>query len=396
MRIQRSTRRLFAAIVAVAVGMATGCGAGAGGDDAIKIGVVFPLSGTAAPYGEAYQRAAEMAFAEVNAGGGVDGRKVEVVSADDASDPARGASAVRRLIQRDGVHAIFGGTYTPPTLAEAQTARQAKIVFYSPGSSAPQLSEEFSKYVFQANFTLDDSALPVAELVASMTPKPIRIGFVKQNDAYGDITLDNAEQQLAKHGLEITETQTIGAEAANANAQVSALREADVQVVILGATTGPISQVVKEAYAAGLRVPFVSFGGGAGPAIDQIVSGEAPVPYYAITPLACDITGPCAKEFRARFAEKFPGVEPGPYDAQGYVAAKAFVEGLRAAEDPTDTDSLIAALEQAKPVTSKLTPYPIEFSAENHRGTKNSFLYGYRDGKLAFIGNRLDDNQIAD
>jgi branched-chain amino acid transport system substrate-binding protein len=378
----------------LALAAAAGCGGSIGGDEeeeTLTIGSVVPLSGTAAAYGEAYKRSADLAIEEINEAGGVQGRQVELVIEDDGSDPAQGVAAVRRLIQREGVNVIFGGTYTPPTLAEFNAAIKSNVIFWSPGSSAPELTEPFQRLVFQANLTLDDSALPVAQLVASMEPDSV--GFVQQTDAYGDLTHENFVRFAEEEGLEPPAVvESMAGDASSAVAQVSALKEADVDVVVLGVTAGPIAAVLKEAYAQGMNIPFVAFGGGAAPAIDQLVSSEAPLDYYAVTPLACTLQDECASEFVEKFKDAFPDVEPLVYDAQGYVATKVFLEGLQQADDLTDIDSMISAWEDLEPYESELLPYPIDFTEDDHRGTRNSFLYGYRDGELSFFGNDLNEN----
>lgn len=374
------------------------CGGGgteneAGSKEPIRIGSVFPFSGAAATYGEAYRRATEMAVAEANDEGGINGRKLEFIFEDDASDPAQGVAAVRRLIQRENVSAIFGGTYTPPTLAEFKAATDAGVVFFSPGTSAPQLTEPPKELVFQTNMTQDDYAKPMAKLTASMQPQ--RVGVVKQPDSYGDLVFENFEKQFREQSsADIVEVQSMEADATSAASQVSALKDANVDVVVLGLTTTPTLALLKEAYESGLDVPFIASGGGADPAIQEVVSSEAPLEYYAVTPLACTLEAPCAEDFMKRFRERYPSAEPLVYDAQGYVSAKVFIEGLREAKDPTDPDSLVQALETMPPYKSELLSYPMDFTENNHRGIRNAFLFGYQDGKLYFFGNDVNDNQI--
>ena len=371
----------------------TGCIPGAASqvngvtNDTITIGSHLPLSGPAAVYGRSYQRSGQMIFDDVNASGGINGRKINVVWDDDGGDPGKSVASVKKLIERDKVFLIYGGPFTPAVMAAYPVAEEANVIYWSPGASTPQLTRPFNKYVFQAQLTLDDQAIPVAKLVASIGPK--KIGFVRENDQYGETTHGATVDQLGKRGRSIAVDQTIEADAVNATSQVGALKEQGVDVVIFGGTEKPLTALIREAYKQGLTAPIVSFGGGSTPAIDQLVESEAPVDFYSVTPIACQLSDPCAAEFMQKFQAKFPGEQPLVWDAQGWVAAKAFVEGLKRAGRDLTPDRAIDAWETMPPVSDPIVPYPIQFSKGDHRGVKGGFLYGIRGGKLSFFGDEL-------
>lgn len=401
MRKCRAVRRTLAGVrrtcsvlatVAVLPLVLAACAPGAGqvqgvAGDTIKVGTHLPMSGPAAVYGRAYQRSATMVFDEVNAGGGINGRKLEVIWDDDGGDPGKAVASVKKLIERDKVFLIYGGPFTPAVLAAYPVAVEARVIYWSPGASTPQLTRPFNRYIFQAQLTLDDQAIPVSKLVASM--KPRKIAFVRNNDQYGQTTRDATVEQLKQRGLSIAVDETIEPNAVSATSQVGTIKEQNADVVIFGGTEKPLTALIREAHKQGFKAPIVSFGGGSTPAIDQLVETEAPVEFYSVTPIACQLSDPCAAEFMGKFKGKFPNEEPLVWDAQGWVAAKAFVEGLKRAGRDLTTEKAVEAWETMPPVSDPLVPYPIQFSKDDHRGVKGGFLYGFKEGKLYFFGDEL-------
>ena len=97
--------------------------------DTIKLGLVAAMSGQSAKSGEAIVRGLSIAIDEVNAKGGVLGKKLELVVRDDESNPAKGVVAARELVQRENVAAFFGGLDTPVSIAIVPFANQSKVPF---------------------------------------------------------------------------------------------------------------------------------------------------------------------------------------------------------------------------------------------------------------------------
>lgn len=101
----------------------------AGAQETVKLGLVAAMSGQSAKSGEAIVRGLSIAIDEINAKGGLLGKKVELIVRDDESNPAKGAVAARELVQREKVAALFGGLDTPVSLAIVPFANQTKVPF---------------------------------------------------------------------------------------------------------------------------------------------------------------------------------------------------------------------------------------------------------------------------
>lgn len=99
----------------------------------IKIGTLFSTTGPVGFIGDPEQKAVELLAKEVNDAGGINGRKIELVSYDDASDPARASTLTKRLIESDKIDLLIGGTITPNAMAMIPTVERAEIPYISVG-----------------------------------------------------------------------------------------------------------------------------------------------------------------------------------------------------------------------------------------------------------------------
>src|ERR1700733_2410186 len=123
------------------------CGNTASAQD-IKLGTVIPLSGAGASYGAAIQQALQMATNEINAAGGINGRKIVLDVADDASDPAQSVIALQRLVN-DNDDLVVGGWGSSQVLANMAVAERAGMPYIVVGASNPRITTPANKWVFR-------------------------------------------------------------------------------------------------------------------------------------------------------------------------------------------------------------------------------------------------------
>src|ERR1700716_1391752 len=126
-------------------------------EDTIKLGLVAAMSGQSAKSGEAIVRGLSLAIDEINAKGGVLGKKVELMVRDDESNPAKGVVAARELVQREKVAAFFGGLDTPVSVAIVPFANQTKTPFMGVWAAGTPITQNGAaeNYVFRVS-AVDD------------------------------------------------------------------------------------------------------------------------------------------------------------------------------------------------------------------------------------------------
>jgi ABC-type branched-subunit amino acid transport system substrate-binding protein len=170
--------------IAVIAAILLGIMGAAWAQETIKIGGLFPLTGPLSPYGQEIVKGAQMAIDQINAAGGVLGKKLELVVKDTATAPDVGRDAAAKMIQLDGVVAIVGALASGVTLAVTSVTVPAQIPLISPSSTSPALTElEDNDYVFRTCPSDALQGIVQAQLAKNLGYKKVAIIYV--NNAYG-------------------------------------------------------------------------------------------------------------------------------------------------------------------------------------------------------------------
>jgi branched-chain amino acid transport system substrate-binding protein len=250
-------RPMVAAFVAALIALAmTGCAAppadktaGAGASqDPIKIGAVVSLTGTYAGLGVPEQNAIQLEVARFNDAGGIDGRKVEVVYEDDATDPAKAQAATTRLIEQEKVIAIIGATGTGQTMGMRADIDRAGIAQVSmAGGNA--ITATFDKLVFQTPWP---NRLVVPYTLAYMKKQSItRIGLLSDSGGYGKDGRAVVLDEVAKYGVTIVADETFNAGDTDMTTQLTKIKAKGPQAIWMWAAGKEGAVIVKNAKALG-------------------------------------------------------------------------------------------------------------------------------------------------
>ena len=244
--------------------------------DPIKIGLVTALSGQSARAGEALTRGLTIAIDEVNAKGGVLGRKVELVRRDDEANPAKGVIAARELVQREKVAVLIGGLDTPVALAIVPFANEQKVPFIDPWAAGTGITVNGAKdnYVFRvsARDDLVDKAIVNYAIKNHSVKKP---GLILVNNPWGEsnekgLTAALKEANIQPAGIEKFEGNDV-----DVVPQLARLKQAGADVLFLVGNVGPSAQVVKSLDRMGWKVPIVSHWGPAGGRFTELAGPSA-------------------------------------------------------------------------------------------------------------------------
>ena len=134
--------------------------------NSLKIGIMLPLTGRQATFGRIQQKSVLMAAAEVNAGGGINGKKIKLIEADTQSNPDMGRRAIERLIKRDKVLVIVGGFSSTVTWAAISIAQSNKIPLLVNSAAADKITEQGWEYIFRLNPPVSERLDAVASFVS--------------------------------------------------------------------------------------------------------------------------------------------------------------------------------------------------------------------------------------
>lgn len=343
-------------------------------DTEVKIGTSAGLTGPIAVWGNRMARIGPQAyFNYINDQGGVHGRKLTQVLLDDGYEPPRAVANHKRLIESDKVFAILLSMGTPTVSASIQTILDSKIPLLFPATGAHKWGYDYRPLVFQAGADYwHMSAVMVDYIVKEKGLK--KWGIFYQDDDYGKDVLNGTKAQLKKHGLEVVAVEAYKRGSIDVSGQVVKLRNAGVDVVMLGTVYREGAPFMREKEKIGWDVQTV----GISPTATQTFvdlcgsSGLGHLNTFS-NPSIDDLTRPGVVEFRNIMQKYFPDEKISEEALYGYIAAKTFVAGLQAAGRNLSRDALIKGLESLKDYDNGVTD-KITFSPEDHQGVTASYI----------------------
>ncbi len=244
--------------------------------EAIKVGLVAALSGQSAKSGEALTRGLTIAINEINAAGGILGQPVELIRRDDESNPAKGMLAARELVQREKVTVLFGGLDTPVSLAIVPLANQMKVPFmgiWAAGTAITQNGAE-DNYVFRVSAMdeIVDEALVQYGIDEYNMQKP---GMLLINNPWGESNEKGFRHALEKRDMANAGIERIEASDLDVIPQLTRLKNAGADTLLMVGNVGPSAQVVKSLDRMEWDVPVVSHWGPAGGRFSELAGPNA-------------------------------------------------------------------------------------------------------------------------
>jgi branched-chain amino acid transport system substrate-binding protein len=331
-----------AAVAAVAFAAAPSTLAQGVSDSQVVLGQSVALTGPAQQLGLDMQFGASLYFNQVNARGGVNGRKIVLKTLDDGYESARAAENTRKLINDEKVFALFGYVGTPTSQASLPIFTQAKVPFVGPFTGAELLRDPVNPYIFNVRASYYDETEAIVQHLTAMSVDKIAVFY--QNDAYGQAGLAGVERALKKRKLEIVAKGTVERNTVEVAKAVQTMRQAQPQAVVMISAYKSCAAFIKEMKKAGSNPTFwnVSFVGSKALAKELDKEGRG-VQISQVVPFPWDSSVPVVKEYR-RLLDEVKG-EPGFGTLEGYIAAKVMVEGLRRAGKNLTRDSFIKAME---------------------------------------------------
>lgn len=280
----------------------------------IKIGLVTALSGQSARAGEALTRGATVAIEEINAKGGVLGRPLELVRRDDESNPAKGLTAARELIQREKVAVLVGGLDTPVALAIVPFVNNAKMPFVVPWAAGTNITRNgaASNYVFRVSAMDDevDQAIVAFSRKIYNAKKP---GMILVNNPWGESNEVGLKVALKTAGIEPAGTEKFEPSDVDVVSQLSRLKQAGADTLYLVGNVGPSAQVVKSLDRMGWTPPIVSHWGPAGGRFTELAGPSAKNVIFVQTYSFFGDLSPVGKKVMAALQTKYPDIK-GPAD----------------------------------------------------------------------------------
>lgn len=312
-------------------------------DEAIKIGVHGPFSGNAAIYGKAQHMAIAL-YKQRNEEGGINGRQLEIVEADDACDATTMQGVIRKFAQQDEVFMIHGGSCSNAVIASKPLIEELGIPFLSVNAASGTISNPPLRNLFQPKPTADEIGAAVATFAESTGLGTV--GIVAQSDEWGQTSVDPAKATLPETSLETVADEQIDPETGDTTPQVRKLLSAEPGVGIVFAYPAPMSVFLRDAAAQGLDIPFVT-GDGARPdeQFDRIGDREAADNLFSAYTYTAPLDDPAFDKYRELLAEYYPNDEFDGVALEGAISAELNMQIIEAMGDDLTWDNWITTAE---------------------------------------------------
>lgn len=271
----------------------------------IKIGLMCPLTGSWASEGQDMKQIVELLASEVNAKGGLLGRKVEIITEDDGGDPRTAALAAQRLATR-GIVAVIGTYGSSVTEASQNIFDESEILQIANGSTAIRLSEKGLKYFFRSCPRDDEQGNVAMKTIMKMGFK--KIAILHDNTTYAKGLADEAAALLKKQPVKIVFNEALTAGERDYSAILTKMKAAGPDVVLFTGYYPEAGLLLRQKMEMGWNVPFVGGDATNNPDLVKIAGKKAAKGFFFLSPpVPQDLDSAESNAFMAAYTKKYKG-----------------------------------------------------------------------------------------
>jgi branched-chain amino acid transport system substrate-binding protein len=365
--------------VALGLGLAFATAASA----QIKIGVGGPITGPNAAFGAQLKNGAEQAAEDINAAGGVNGQKIQIVIGDDVSDPKQGVSVANKFAA-EGVKWVVGHFNSGVSIPTSDVYAEAGIVQVSPASTNPKFTDS-GKWNTHRTCGRDDQQGEVAGTYLSKNFKGKKVAIVHDKTPYGKGLADETQKTMNKQGLKEVMYEGINTGEKDYSALVSKLKQANVDVVYFGGLHTEAGLIIRQMRDQGLNAPMMS---GDGIVSSEFVSIAGPGAEGTLMTFSPDPRkNPAATEVVEKFRKK--GFEPEAYTLYSYAAVQVLADAAKQAK-AVDGKKIAQTIRAGKPFKTVIGD--LSFDKKGDITRPDYVMYVWKksaDGKIDYSGNEL-------
>lgn len=351
----------------------------------LKIGVLLPLTGRLADFGRIQQKSVLMAAEEVNADGGINGNKIELIEADTQGNPDAGRRAIETLIKRDKVLVVGGGFSNTATWAAISIAQKNKIPFLVNSAAADKITEQGGEYIFRINPPISERLDAVVSFLSTLSGDIRTVAIVHANLFKNAAEGRRFFKKAAELGLKPVIREGFAAGAADFRPLLTSVKAKNPDLLYAAVDrTKDAALLVRQSKELKL-IPKLFVGGGngfiqpdfaarAGQAADHIVCTTTWIPTVPYSG-----AGSFHQKFIARY--KTP---PEHYGAEAYAGIKVIADALKRTKTPTPKN-----VRDALAKTNLMTALgPVKFISYNNKSRQNrlpAFLVQWLNGHLQIV-----------
>ncbi len=367
-------------MVVLVVSLLAGCGgpASKANENEILIGINYELSKDVATYGQASVEGIELAIEEINAAGGVNGKKLVAVKYDNESDKAQATTLTTKLMTQDKVLAVLGPATSGAFKATIPVALKNKVPVVSGSATSDDVTVDASgvkEYAFRICFNDSYQGTAMANFAYNNLSKRKAVIIMDSSSDYGKGLAANFDKTFKAAGGEIVTQEAYVAKDTDFNAILTKIKGMDFDVIFIPGYYSEAGLIIKQARAQGINVPVLGADGFDSPVLLELAGKEALNDVYFSNHYSSLDQDPSVQNFIKNFKAKY-NKEPDAFNALGYDLAKFVADGIARSEklDGEAVKNALAATENFSGVTGS-------FSVdENHNPVKALVVIGLKDG----------------
>ena len=354
-------------------------------DSQILIGSSAALTGSAGTLGTNLLSGAKVAISQINDNGGINGRKLVMISYDDQYDPPKAVENTQKLINEDKVFALFNYVGTPTGVKVAPIVQEAKIPLVGMFTGANAFRNPLQKYIFNIRGSYyQENELAIKYFVDDLGLKNVAVLY--QADAFGLDGLEGAKIALDKRGLKPVALGSYERATTKVETAVDTIAKSNAQVVIMVGTYTPLAKFVgllkqKKPDMLFDSVSFVgseAFANELGKDTGNVyVTQVVPPSYYGAL-----FDG--VKAYTEGLQKYSPGTVPTFGGLEGYINTQVLAEGIKQAGKNLTRDGLVRALESLNNYDVGIGAN-VSFSPTNHQGLDKVYLTNYSKGSFVLV-----------
>ena len=353
-------------------------------EDGIKVGVVLPLTGKLAKFGEIENKSFLMAVDEINAAGGVNGKKIELIIEDTTGKPDVGRSAIEKLISRDKVVMLGGGYSSSVTWATVAVAQQRKVPFLVNTGSADRITEQGWEYIFRLNPPVSEYPKAFASFLETVAKDVKTVVILHENSLFGQSGSKKFAKTCEDMGLKVLMKEGYEAGAIDFKPLLVKVKDKNPDLVYMISYIMDASLLMRQSKELNFN-PKLFVGGAAGFTLPEFQknAGSASDFVFSATLWTPSVPYPGAKEYYDKFVAKYN--TPTEYHgAEAYAAMYVIADALKRAKTLTPE-----GVREALAATDLMTAFgPVKFISYGKMTQQNSlptFLVQWINNKLETV-----------
>jgi branched-chain amino acid transport system substrate-binding protein len=294
--------------------------------DTFRVGCITPLSGEGATYGESTRRGLELASEELNAGGGVNGKRLEIIYEDDQMRSTTATTALQKLVTVDGVSVVIGAFGSSVTLAIAPIAEKNRVVLFSASSTADSIKDA-GDYIFR-NVPTNSAQGKTAAEFALRHLKSQTASILQMNNDYGISLSASFKSHFEAGGGRVLGTESYNPSSADFRAQLTKVRSQGPDMIFFPGHYQECALILKQAKELGVTGPFVGGDGAYSPELISVAGPAAEGSYYTLMAMGYGVADEEVTRFTSAYRAKYGG-EPDVYSAYAYDALMVVADAAR-------------------------------------------------------------------